>query len=155
MSNCTIKSITKGATSPNETKDCTVRALANATGIPYKDAHALLKKVGRKDKEGISLPVVLNAFEDLAIKPVYISSNTKDGRYLCMYYGWTNPNKGMSLGKAVKTFTKGKYIALVNCHVIALVDGHLIDIFDNPGKQYLRALFEVQETFEQTVTNNS
>lgn len=144
MSKCTIKSIAKGATDTNETKDCTVRALANATGMPYKDAHSLLKKVGRKDKEGVSLHVVLNAFEDIAIKPVYISSNTKDGRYLCGYYSWTSPNQGMSLGKAVKTFTKGKYIALVNCHVVALVDGHLIDIFDNPGKQYLRALFKVQ-----------
>ena len=144
MSNCTIKSIAKGGTNTNETNDCTVRALANATGMPYKDAHALLKKVGRKEKEGASLHVVLNAFEDIAIKPVYISSNTKDGRYLCRYYGWINPNQGMSLGKAVKTFTKGKYIALVNCHVVALVDGHLIDIFDNPGKQYLRALFKVQ-----------
>ena len=144
MSKCTIKSIAKGATNPNETKDCTVRAFANATGMHYKDAHALLKKVGRKEKEGVSLHVVLNAFEDIAIKPVYISSNTKDGRYLCRYYGWINPNQGMSLGKAVKTFTKGKYIALVNCHVVALVDGHLIDIFDNPGKQYLRALFKVQ-----------
>lgn len=73
MSKCTIKSITRGATNPNEAKDCTVRALANATGISYKDAHALLKKVGRKEKEGASLPVVLNAFEDLAIKPVYIA----------------------------------------------------------------------------------
>ena len=153
MSKCTIKSIAKGATNPNETNDCTVRALANATGMPYKDAHALLKKAGRKEKEGVSLPVVLNAFEDLAIKPVYISSNTKDGRYLCRYYGCANPYQGMSLGKAVKTFTKGKYIALVNCHVVALVDGHLIDTFDNPGKQYLRALFEVQETFERDSLN--
>lgn len=144
MSKCTIKSISRGVINTNEAKDCTVRALANATGMLYKDAHAVLKKVGRKEKEGASLPVVLNAFEDLAIKPVYISSNTKDGRYLCRYYGWTNPNKGMSLGKAVKTFTKGKYIALVNCHVVALVDGHLIDTFDNPGKQYLRALFKVE-----------
>ena len=143
MSKCTIKSIAKGATNTNETKDCTVRALANATGMPYKDAHALLKKAGRKDKEGARLPVVLNAFEELDIKPVYISSNTKDGRYLCRYYDWTKPNQGMSLGKAVKTFTKGKYIALVNCHVVALVDGNLIDTFDNPGKQYLRALFKV------------
>lgn len=143
MSKCTIKSISKGAINTNEAKDCTNRALANATGMPYKDAHALLKKVGRKDKEGARLSVVLDAFEELSIKPVYISSNTENGRYLCGYYGWTNPNKGMSLGKAVKTFTKGKYIALVNCHAVALVDGHLIDTFDNPGKQYLRALFKV------------
>ena len=144
MSKCTIKSISKGAINTNEAKDCTVRALANATGMPYKDAHALLKKVGRKDKEGARLSVVLDAFEELSIEPVYISASTKEGRYLCRHYNWYNPNKGMSLGKAVKSFTKGKYIALVNCHVVALVDGHLIDTFDNPGKQYLRALFKVE-----------
>ena len=143
MSQQTIQSRSKGATNPDESNDCVVRALSNASGMPYNKAHALLKNAGRKERNGVRLSDMISLFEKLSIKPIYISSNTKDGQYLCKHYCWT-PNVGMSLGKSVKTFSKGKYIALVNRHAVALVDGHLIDTFDNPGKQYLRALFKVE-----------
>jgi len=41
-----------GQSSERERNDCTVRALANATGMAYAEAHALLSKHGRRFKRG-------------------------------------------------------------------------------------------------------
>ena len=150
-----IKSSTKGAYKQGESNDCTVRALANSNGMAYDEAHLIMKTCGRADRKGARLGAVLDAFEKLKLKPVFISTNTKDGRYLRKHFNYQPWDDGMSLGKAIKRFNKGRYIALVDSHVVALVDGALIDTFDNRSRQYLRALFEVRETFEQTVTDNS
>lgn len=148
MTTSLIKSSTKGAYKQGESNDCTVRALANSTGMTYDEAHFVMKSCGREDRKGARLCTVLNAFENLKLKPVFISANTEDGRYLRKHFNYQPWDDGISLGKAVKRFNKGRYIALVNSHVVALVDGALIDTFDNRSRQYLRALFEVPQDFK-------
>jgi len=45
-----IQAVTRGSTSDGETRDCTVRALSNASGMHYDNAHALLKKHCSQDR---------------------------------------------------------------------------------------------------------
>ena len=52
----------------NETNDCTVKAVAIATGISYERVHEAFKKVGRKDREGCSTWKVEIAMTNLGFK---------------------------------------------------------------------------------------
>lgn len=47
-----FKTVQGQARSLNETNDCAVKAVAIATGTPYEQVHALMKKHGRKDRKG-------------------------------------------------------------------------------------------------------
>lgn len=49
----------------NETNDCSVRAVAAATGVSYAEAHAAMTKRGRKHRQGTSDDQIHNAIRDL------------------------------------------------------------------------------------------
>ena len=48
-----------------ESNDCTVKALAIATGIPYEQAHGLLALRGRSYRKGTSMSSVFSAMKEL------------------------------------------------------------------------------------------
>lgn len=87
----------------SEGRDCSVKALQVLTGVTYPEAHALLKAIGRKSREGLhysSLDDYLNIFR--------------------------------LLGFTVTTFEDkvpwlGRFLVLTNNHAAALVDGHFVN----------------------------
>ena len=48
---------------PNEARDCTVRALAHMTGLPYDEAHATMAAFGRKNRRGVPRAQVVAAYK--------------------------------------------------------------------------------------------
>ena len=97
-----------------ERHDCAVRALAVAADISYDEAHAALKRNGRKDK-----------------RATYPAST----RGVAAEYGFVEePEKR---GKTLAQFTRqqpvGRYLVRIRNHALAVVDGVVHDWPDTSG----------------------
>jgi hypothetical protein len=138
-----IKSSATGATKENESDDCTVRALANATGIGYAKAHAALKHHGRQDKRGATLDILIPVYKTFGLNLVSIHGDTRGARYLKALYSYVQQEQGMTLktflGKADKN---KKYVLLTRDHALAVVNSEVIDTFDNRANKRVVAVFE-------------
>jgi hypothetical protein len=100
-----------------EHNDCTVRALKVAAGVPYADAHAMMAKLGRRPRKGMSPTQVL----DLCNQP--------------HVYGYTvtpvdvhKGNSRVTLSTAMAYLRKGRYLIVKTGHALACIDGVLTDM---------------------------
>ena len=93
---------------PNEARDCTVRATAVALQMPYKDAHARLKALGRKNRCRFT-------FEGKCIEALGLESRPE---FSCRRADKVLPELA-ALG--------GRFIVRVSKHVYAVVDGTIYD----------------------------
>lgn len=103
-----------------EKSDCVVRALTNASGVPYWQMHDLCEWLGRKPKHLTSGDIVFNALEILGIaraKPI---------------------NRYMTLAKFVKAFPKGSFYVHSLHHAWAVKDGVVHDSWKVSGKARIR-----------------
>lgn len=64
----TYKNVAKGSAEFNDCNDCTVIAIAVATGTPYKKVHAILKRLGRKPGKGTSIENMKRCCKELGFK---------------------------------------------------------------------------------------
>lgn len=105
-----------------ETRDCTVRAVALATGAPYTEAHDFMAQAGRKRGKGISfVRVLLNAnYEVLGtqFEPVRVV-RSKGLRTFLLRNPWAR---------------RGTYVLHSTHHVAVLKNGKLLDSFDSSRK---------------------
>lgn len=90
----------------NECRDCAVRATSVALGIPYHEAHARLKELGRKNRRGCKFwkmapQLGLELREDLSC---------------------------MTLAKALPDMASGRFVVRISGHVFAVIDGVVIDM---------------------------
>lgn len=65
----------------NESYDCTVKALALATGIPYQEARADLAQRGREDKRGVANYILQEAIKDRGFTIEWVSIASFIARY--------------------------------------------------------------------------
>jgi len=138
-----IQAAYRGATCEkgNETKDCSVRALSNATEMPYEKAHALLKKHGRKDCRGVFFKTLKGAYEEAGFTLYGVYGSTRAARYAA-HISDQKTAEGVTLGKLLPTLGFGEYIVNVTGHAVAVVNGKLIDTFDNPAGKRVVAVFK-------------
>ena len=138
-----IQAVYRGATSEtgNETKDCTVRALANATEMPYEKAHALLKKHGRKDRKGAYFPTMKAAYEEAGFALYGVYGTTCAARYTARITK-REAETGTTLAKLLPKLGMGEYIVNTTGHAVAVVNGKIIDTFDNPAGKRVIAVFK-------------
>ncbi len=143
-----IQSVYRGATSStgNEHNDCTVRALANAIDMPYDQAHALLKKHGRKDRKGAYFPTMKAAYEEAGFIVNAVYGTTKRALHAA-YVTKEKAKQGITLGKLLPTLGFGEYIVNTTGHAVAVVNGKIIDTFDNPANKHVVAVFKKVEEF--------
>lgn len=59
----------------NESADCAVKSLAVATGVDYSEAHSVMKKCGRKDRQRTPRRVLLKAVTKLGFTPVDVTEH--------------------------------------------------------------------------------
>ena len=110
----------------NEHNDCSVRALANCTGISYSESHEIHKSNGRKNRQGTNWMPLMNSYQKahLDIKGIYGSS------YISSLAARTTEIKksaGMTVKSFLKNHPKGKYVVIIARHAFAVVDGGIID----------------------------
>tara|TARA_R100001530_G_scaffold35557_5_gene27732 strand:- start:371 stop:802 length:432 start_codon:yes stop_codon:yes gene_type:complete len=100
----------------NEAHDCGVKALAIACNVNYAEAHAALKKVGRRNRWGTSYFELVFAARSLGFAL---------DRVIRPHAAKTTG----SLPKAMKQagLADGRYIVWVSGHILAFVDGRVED----------------------------
>ena len=101
---------------PSERSDCTVRALAVATGWSYARAWTIANEAGRKNRRGFILRTLVREAKLHGLK-------------IETY------RRFRSRKPQVRTFCRkhpiGRYILHVSRHATGVVDGQVVDLLDN------------------------
>ena len=97
----------------NETRDCSVKAVAIATGTEYSIVHALYKKHGRRKGCGTYRPQQEAVLKDLGFKMVDYTHQFK-------------ARTVVSLGREI-TNRRGNFIVYVSGHMFAVKEGSIED----------------------------
>lgn len=133
-----------------DSKDCTVRALANAASMPYTEAHSMLAAVGRVNEQGMRMADYSKAYFKAGFRLVSFFGTT-DGaileRYAMMHStGIVYPReKGISFGRLVaERLQRGRFIVLVRGHALAVVNGKVFDTHATSNQKSVIAYFELQ-----------
>jgi hypothetical protein len=143
----TIQSFSRGATAGGlEKNDCTVRALANAGGIDYADAHILLKKHGRKNHCGAFFGTMLKAYTEAGFVLDSVYGTTGAAKHAARISS-RKASDGITLAKMLPKLAFGEYIVNTTGHAVAVVNGKIIDTFDNPSNKRVVAVFKRIEKF--------
>lgn len=95
-----------------EANDCTVKAITAVTGVHYVDVHALLAKHGRPHRRGAQKHTQYRTLKDLGF--VYRNVKLKDCKTV------------RTLGRRFRG-VKGTFLAWTRGHVLAIVDGEVLD----------------------------
>ena len=139
-----IKPEARGASMHTESNDCTVRALANTTGMAYSEAHALLSKHGRRFKRGAFFPSYYKAYLEAGLKLVGVYGTTRRARSAGNTANVT-PGPGITLGRMLPRLQSGRYIVLITGHATAVIDGKLIDLGAQRAGSHVFAVFKYGE----------
>ena len=120
------------STREGEAKDCTVRAVVNATGLDYQKVHDVLKFYGREDRQGAVERTWARAYRALGLKLVGIfgKSKTAMSEWNMLEREYAHPVEnyaGTSIKNFVKSHPNGTYVCLSHNHAFAIVKGQLID----------------------------
>lgn len=99
-----------------ERNDCSVRAMAAATGRTYEQSHAALKVAGRENLRGCRAAVLTQAL-GLPFETTGIEAKAR---------GF--PDTRPTAAKFVREHTTGIYIVFVTGHFFALVNGVQLDM---------------------------
>lgn len=125
----------------NETRDCTVRALANSAGLLYGNAHTILKRHGRTDKRGCTHYVWHDAYISNGMSLVGVYGTTRGARSLAKKLSVVAQD-GITLGRMLPTLTKGSYIVIITGHALAVVDGGVVDMNLNRANSRVIAVYK-------------
>jgi len=122
----------------NETRDCPVRAIKNATGVPYRDAHAFCAQHGRRQGKGMYFSNLLDKLvTDKAIVFGYrIARVDCRSKVTRMRYDMTGFHRrpveldgpAPTLLRAIRLCREGRYIAIKSGHTFAIIDGVVHDM---------------------------
>lgn len=142
-----IKSAAEGVARPiEEANDCTVRALANAAGMPYSIADRVLSAAGRRSKKRCGIDAMHSAYKRMGLKLQAIFGNDKTARFLKNRIA---PDavmqQGITLEKQLQKLTHGRYIVMVYGHVFAVVDGKVLDYGHNRAGSRVQAVYKLEQ----------
>ncbi len=99
-----------------ERNDCSVRAMAEATGRSYEECHAALKKAGREDLAGCRAAVLSQALG--------LPFETTGREAQARGFRDTRP----TAAQFIREHLQGVYIVFVTGHFFALVNGVQLDM---------------------------
>ena len=140
-----IPSAAIGATRAGEHNDCMVRAVTNVTGKSYDEVHAIMKKFGRKDRCGTPWYVCAAVMNHLGFEGIAIGKN-RTASYMKRVHGMQHEQKGVTLKRLTQDLPRGKFVVIVRGHATALVNGNIIDTFDNNGNRDVAVLWYHPDT---------
>jgi hypothetical protein len=130
-----------GVFSFGENRDCTVRALANSTGLLYGNAHNILKRHGRTDKRGCTHYVWHDAYISNGMSLVGVYGTTHGARSLARKLSVVAQD-GITLGRMLPTLKQGSYIVIITGHALAVVDGGVVDMNLNRSNSRVIAVYK-------------
>lgn len=121
-----------------DTNDCTVRAIAHATGKPYAEAHSFMARNGRKTGRGAFFHGIVYKNRDDILGFRFVPVHTNRSRGLKTFL-LRNPQ-----------CRKGTWVVQMHHHVAALKDGVLMDSFDSSRKEFLYEAWQVVRRYNKT-----
>jgi len=119
-----------------EKNDCTVVALAAALKMPYKTAHKVAEKYGRKRRQGMYNQQVEEMLGEMPGLRSLTSEETST------YYNSTRKVRANKLSTFAGRYPKGTYIVRVRGHVVAVEDGVVLER-GKPRNWHVRQAWEV------------
>lgn len=133
MKKAYIEPISRGESSSQEYRDCTVRALANASFMDYDDAHELLAYHGRPNRKGTSHRTLFAAYTEAGFKNVKNFGTSKQSDFYKKAYSTkiTSYEKGITLKNFCEKYSTGRYIVVYSGHALAVVNGKIVDKMPN------------------------
>jgi hypothetical protein len=127
----------------NEANDCTVRALANAAGLPYKLAHKIMARAGRENGKGLFFKQWHPVYTRLGFKLQAVYGTTKGARYIKQEIKTVPALAGITLENLLPSLKTGRYIVKQRGHVFALVDGKILDYGVNMAGTKIQAVYKL------------
>lgn len=115
-----------------EQRDCTVRAVAIVASIPYREAHTILRRAGRKDGRTFQFLSWACGYGAIADRLKLIFTAVHGGGRL-------------TVNQFMLKNLKGRYIVRVNRHVFAVIDGVIKDTQAPGKKQPIRNIWRLEE----------
>lgn len=142
-----MQAISLGEYRSDRTRDCSVRALANCTLLEYEDAEEQLSYFGRATNKGAYPYQIVPAYYHVGLNNLTVfgfSEKSKEFMKEAKNRGIkaTHVKKGMTLKTFLKNNPKGRFAVLYSKHIVAVVDGQLIDTIDNNPNVRLIAVFK-------------
>ena len=107
----------------NENHDCTVVALAAAADIPYREAHAILAKAGRRPRKGFKFRLWL---DNQCFMARMKNRDVVFGNYRVQRVRMDWP---VTLAKVLRDFPRGRFIARKRSHVFVVNDGQVLNLW--------------------------
>lgn len=130
-----IKPISSGVVIPETKNDCTIRAVANATGISYDTILRFCKEnLSYKEGKGLFTKEVLTLFKEFGLTFLGSVGTTKQALFFKKYTEDAAELPGATVEKALKIYSQGTYIFCVTGHVFCVKDANIIDIGGSTNK---------------------
>lgn len=126
-----------------ENRDCTVRALANAKGISYIEAHDSLRRHGRKSGHGCRVAQFKPAYEEHGFVLEGVYGTTTSARIISNLTK-IKLQRGISIKRILPKLT-GRHIVIRYGHAFAVVNSKIIDFVQNTGASSVVAVFTLKE----------
>jgi len=137
---------TEAAQKLGETNDCAVKAVSIATGTPYEQVHALMKKHGRRDCRGTYMSTTNSVLKELGVEskwedaPRQAPKTVKRGGV----YGLTlitETRSRYTVSTIAKALPKrGRFILETSTHLLAFVNGRVEDWTEGRRHRVLRVI---------------
>ena len=128
----------------NEANDCTVRALANAYGMPYKLAHKIMAKQGRQSKSGLHPAKTHEALTRMGFNLLGVYGTTKKARFLARMLE-CQPKSGITLATLLTSIGLGRYVVTIRGHALAIVNGEVLDYGNNLANSHVATVYKLPE----------
>jgi hypothetical protein len=101
-----------------EENDCAVKAVAIVCNATYEEAHATLKRLGRRDGRGTPMDVIMAAVKALGCHVTYNGKHDHRG---------VNCGRRTINSLRLPEGGKGRWLVLTRNHILAVVDGKVMD----------------------------
>lgn len=147
----------------HETNDCTVRALANSTGLSYKESHRLTAIAGRKPHHGMDKTKLDKLMVELAKGGRYTvnellvpQATVVPGRFVSRGYGSIRRVRrqrvgGISVNEFLWRLPKtGTFYLCCTTHAFAVVDGVLRDP-RQLSRAKMASAWQITQVYPQTL----
>jgi len=135
-----------------EKNDCTVRALCNATGVPYRDAHRRLALEGRQHGHGMKFESVIAQWAlaktilfGYRISKVEFKTSSKS-TIRRTNLGWSHRMVTVrpTLSQMLRECRAGRYIVVKRGHAFTIIDGVIHDSTPVGARSQVRSIYRFE-----------
>ena len=128
----------------DDTNNCAVRALANASGETLEWAYTVFQRAGRRKHRGASISMLHAVYTAAGLSLVGVYGGTKQAIQFWLETKQPPEYNGMTLGRLLTTIKLGRYVAIVTGHAVAIVDNQVIDTGALLSNRRVTALYKVE-----------